>query len=99
MPRAASTQFGVDPRCTVAALGGLMGSSDVLGELVVGELACRHPVGAVGGGGGPGDLQQLARPFDGALLGLLRLDERIEVHRVSFTKNAVARSKDLHVLP
>src|SRR4030095_4270424 len=55
-------------------------------ELVVGELACRGGRGAVGVVGGPGDLQQLARPLDGALLRLLRLDERIDVHRVSFTK-------------
>jgi hypothetical protein len=40
----------------------------------------------VGVVGGPGDLQQLACPLEGALLGLLRLDEPIEVHRVSCTK-------------
>src|SRR5512132_4590802 len=40
---------------------------------------------------GTGDLQQLARPLEGALLCSLRLDERIHVHRVSFAKKAVAR--------
>jgi hypothetical protein len=51
----------------------------------VGELACRRDLGAVGVVGGTGDLQQLARPLDVALLCLLRLDERIDVHRVSFS--------------
>src|SRR5919106_1867992 len=61
------------------------------GELLVDLLAGRGAVGAVGVVGGTGDLQQLARPLEGALLRLLRLDERIDVHRVSFTKKAVAR--------
>jgi hypothetical protein len=39
VPIAASTQFGVDPGRAVAALGGLVGLADVLGELVVGALA------------------------------------------------------------
>ena len=41
--------------------------------------------------GGTGDLQQLARPLDFALLRFLRLDERAGAHRVSFAKKAVAR--------
>src|SRR5215211_3954724 len=57
-----ATQFGVDAWCAVAALGCLVGSADVFGELVVGELACRRDGGAVVGVvGGTGDLQQLAR--------------------------------------
>jgi hypothetical protein len=52
------------------------GLPDVLGELVIGELACRRDGGAVGVVGGTGDLQQLVRPFDVALLCLLRLDEQ-----------------------
>src|SRR4029453_14934504 len=88
---AAATQFGVDPGRAIAALGRLVGLADVLGELLVGELACRRDAGAVGVVGGPGDLQQLTRPLDVALLRLLRLDERIDVHRVSCTKKAVAR--------
>ena len=74
---AAATQFGVDAWGAVAALGRLVGLVDVLGELVIGALACRRDVGAVGVVGGPGDLQQLTRPLDVALLCLLRLDERI----------------------
>ena len=41
--------------------------------------------------GGTGDLQQLARPFDVAPALLLRLDERVNVHRVPSAKKAVAR--------
>ena len=41
--------------------------------------------------GGTGDLQQLARPLDVAPASLLRLDERVDVHRVSLAKKAVAR--------
>ena len=42
--------------------------------------------------GGAGDLQQLACPLDVAAAALLlRLDERVDVHRVSFAKKAVAR--------
>src|SRR5665213_460085 len=40
---------------------------------------------------GPGDLEQHARLDDVALLGLLRLDEREHVQRVSLAKKAVAR--------
>src|SRR4029450_5050874 len=81
----------MDPRGAIAALGRLVGLADVLGELLVDLLPDRRPVGAVGVVGGTGGLQQLARPLDVALLGLPRLDERIHVHRVSFTKKAVAR--------
>src|SRR5215207_3861779 len=87
----ATTQFGVDAWGAVAALGGLVGLADVLGELLIGALAGRDGAGMVGVVGGTGDLQQLARPLEGALLCLLRLDERIHVHRVSFAKKAVAR--------
>src|SRR5919198_186088 len=90
-PMAAATQLSVDAWSAGAALGRLVDLADVLGELVVDALACRRPVGTVSVGGGPGDLQQLTRPLDVALLCLLRLEERIDVHRVSFTKNAVAR--------
>jgi hypothetical protein len=41
--------------------------------------------------GGPGDLQQLTRSFDAVTCTLLRLDERVHRHRVSFAKKAVAR--------
>src|SRR5215211_4698064 len=74
-----------------AALGGLVGLTDVLGELLIGALAGRDGAAMVGVVGGLGDLQQLARALDVALLCSLRLDERIHVHRVSFAKKAVAR--------
>ena len=41
--------------------------------------------------GGPGDLEELARLGDVAILGLLRLDERVHAHRVSLAKKATAR--------
>src|SRR5215207_4753076 len=87
----ATTQFGVDAWGAVAALGGLVGLADVLGELLIGALAGRDGAGMVGVVGGTGDLQQLAHPLEGALLCSLHLDERIHVHRVSFAKSAVAR--------
>src|ERR1044072_7402134 len=70
-----------------------MGSADVLGELLVSLLAGRRRPGAVGVVGGTGDLQQLARALDAALLDTLRRDERGDVHRVSFAKKAVARRR------
>src|SRR5215216_4552482 len=91
VPVAAAAPVGVNAWGAVAALGRLVGRSDVLGELLVDALAGCDVGGAVGVVGGPGDLQQLARTLDGALLGSLRLDEPIDVHRVSFAKNAVAR--------
>src|SRR5215207_5082324 len=87
----ATTQFGVDAWGAVAALGGLVGLADVLGELLIGALAGRDGAGMVGVVGGTGDLQQLARPLEGALLCSLRLEEPMHVHRVSFAKKAVAR--------
>src|SRR5215217_1780801 len=86
-----AAQLCVDAWCAVAALGPLVGLADVLGQLLVGALPRRRGAGAVGVIGGPGDLQQLTRTLDAALLRLLRLDERIHVHRVSFAKKAVAR--------
>jgi hypothetical protein len=73
---AAAAKLSMDAWGAVAALGRLMGQADVLGELFVGALTGRREAGAVGVVGGPGDLQQLARPLDVALLCLLRLDER-----------------------
>jgi hypothetical protein len=59
---AASMQFGVYAWSTVAALGGLVGLADALGELLVGALTCRRGIGTVGVVGGPGDLQQHGSP-------------------------------------
>src|SRR5512132_1526171 len=87
----ATTQFGVDAWGAIAALGGLVGLADVLGELRIGALAGRDGAAMVGLAGGTGDLQQLAGPLEGAPLCSLRLDEPIAVHRVSVAKKAVAR--------
>src|SRR5205823_4962304 len=73
VPAPLAAQLRVDARGAVAALGRLVGLADALGELLVGELTRRRDASAVGVVGGPGDLQQLARPLDGALLRLLRL--------------------------
>src|SRR5215216_7238139 len=86
-----TAQRGVDAWCAVAALGHLVRLADLLGQRGVGDLPGRWGAESLGVVGGPGDLQQLARPLDVVLLCLLRLDERIDVHRVSFTKKAVAR--------
>jgi len=65
---------------------------DPLGEVGVAERSAAGDVLAVGVEGGTGDLEQLTRPADVALLRFLRLDERPHVHRVSFTKKAVMRN-------
>ena len=88
---AAPAQRGVDAWRPVAALGRLVGLADLLGQPSVGDLPGRRGAESLGVGGGTGDLQQLAGPLDVARLCLLRLDEPIHVHRVSVTKNAVAR--------
>jgi hypothetical protein len=62
VPVPLAAQLRMDPRGTVAALGRLVGLADVLGELVVGALACRRGSDAVGVVGGPGDLQQHGSP-------------------------------------
>src|SRR3954454_5026349 len=84
-------QLGVDPRCSVAAPGLLVQLVDLLAQVGVGLLADGAPVGALLVVGGSGDLEQLGRLLDVAVAGLLRLDERVHVHRVSFAKKAVAR--------
>jgi hypothetical protein len=64
---------------------------DLLAQVGVGLLARGGLIGALLVVGGSGDLEQLARLLDVAVAGLLRLDERVHVHRVSFAKKAVAR--------
>jgi hypothetical protein len=44
----ATTQFGVDPGRAIAALGGLVGLADVVGELLIGALAGRDGAAMVG---------------------------------------------------
>ena len=64
---------------------------DLGGQRGVFPLPARRPAITCCVEGGTGDLQQLARPLDIAPLRLLRLDERVAVHRVSFAKKAVVR--------
>nr|WP_229868938.1 hypothetical protein [Streptomyces chryseus] len=47
--------------------------------------------------GGAGDLEQFTRALDVVVALLLRLDERVHRHRVSFAKKAVARFEDVDV--
>jgi hypothetical protein len=81
VPQTGIGEFGVDPRCSVGAVRRRVHLDDLLGELLVDALAGALLVPGVVGG--PGDLQQLARTLDAVLAGLLRLDERIHVHRIS----------------
>src|SRR5947207_15431068 len=67
-----------------------MDGVDLAGQLRVLLVSPRRP-GQVLIEGGTGDLQQLARPLDVAPARLLRLDERVNVHRVPSAKKAVAR--------
>src|ERR1700690_3259442 len=70
----------------------LVNHADAFTERFVGELAGGRDVLVPLVKGGPGDLEQLTRPFHRVvLLSLLRLDEREHVHRVSLAKKAVAR--------
>jgi hypothetical protein len=64
---------------------------DLGGQRGVFPFQVRRPAITCSVEGGTGDLQQLARPLDIAPLRLLRLDERVAVHRVSFAKKAVVR--------
>jgi hypothetical protein len=96
VPAAPAGQLAMDARRAVAAPGLLVHLPDPPGELSVPLLAAVQP-GPVRREGGAGDLQQRARPLDVAPASPLRLDERVDVHRVSVTKKAVAPLEDLHV--
>src|SRR6058998_3728580 len=79
------------PRPAVGAARLVVDNLDAFAEFGVGALTRRGNVLVPLVKGGPGDLEHLARLDDVALLGLLRLDEREHVHRVSLAKKAVAR--------
>src|SRR6185312_1618676 len=83
VPVPLAAQLGMDPRGAVPAPGPLVLSCDPGRELRVGAVPARRLPAAGCVVGGPGDLQQLARPLDVTLLRFLRLDERVAVHRVS----------------
>jgi hypothetical protein len=88
VPHSGLGEFGMDTRRPVGAVRRRMHRADLGGQLLVD--ACPGALLAAGVlvVGGPGDLQQLARALDVVLAGLLRLDERIHVHRVSLAKKA-----------
>src|SRR6185295_13003650 len=80
------------PGCAVGALRSGVDRSDPLeqGGILAGPL--RGLTDTVGVVGGSGDLKQLTRTLDVAGgADVLRLDERVHVHRVSLAKKAVAR--------
>src|SRR5438105_6673878 len=79
------------PRPAVGSTRLVIDALDTFTEFGIGELARRRNMLVPLVEGGPGDLEQLARPHDVALLSLFRLDEREHVHRVSLAKKAVAR--------
>src|SRR3954468_9027901 len=93
VPAPGPTQFGLDARRTVTTLRVLVHGHDRLGQVRVILLPLPGAVAAMRVVGGTGDLQQLARSLDVAVLELLRLDEPIHVHRVSFANKAVARRR------
>src|ERR1700689_4771077 len=80
------------PRPPIGATRRLVNRADVFTEFFVGALPRGRDMLVPLVKGGPGDLEQLTRPFHRVvLLSLLRLDEREHVHRVSLAKKAVAR--------
>src|SRR3954453_8633345 len=91
VPLAVAARRRVDPGSAVATPGLGVQLLDLLGQLGVLTRSNGGLVGALRVVGGTGDLQQLTRPLDVVVASLLRLDERVHVHRVSFAKNAVAR--------
>src|SRR5207247_808758 len=90
VPAAAAPQLRVHPRGAVTAFGLLVQAPDLAGEVRV-VLATPGWALQMLAEGGTGDLEQLARPPDVAPARLLRLDERVDGHRVSLAKKAVAR--------
>src|SRR4051795_8702494 len=91
VPLAVAARRRVDPGSAVATLGLGVQFLDLVGRLGVLTRSNGGLVGALRVVGGTGDLQQLTRPLDVVVASLLRLDERVDVHRVSFAKKAVAR--------
>jgi hypothetical protein len=63
---------------------------DLYGQLGVGQLAGRRLTVAALELGDTGDLEDLTAPLDAVTYSFIRLDEGIELHRVSLAKKAVA---------
>src|SRR5207245_5586587 len=83
-------QLCVDPGSAVGAPGCLVDLNDALCQGKVGKVLGGRAVGCPDVVGGTGNLEQVAGPRHVALLFFLRLDERVQIHRVSLAKKAVA---------
>ena len=78
-------------RRAIGAVGLLEDGHDLAQQLGVGHLAARRCLVESLIEGGAGDLQQLTAALHAVTCDLLRLDEGLYLHRVSFAKKAVAR--------
>ena len=79
----AITQLLVDARGPIGALGLFVDGGDLLEQLGVGQLSLGRGAIAALVVGGTGDLEQSTRLVDAAACNLLRLDEGMQLHRVS----------------
>src|ERR1022692_2577073 len=80
---AAVTEFPVDPRGSIGALGLGVNSLDLLGQLGVGDCPGGGGTGSALVVGGTGDLEQATCLLDAVTCNLLPLDEGVRLHRVS----------------
>src|SRR5712691_3177348 len=80
-PHVLPPQLPVHPRRTVGLPGALEDRLRLLGQLLVLLVPPRRLLLVPLVVGGSGDLEEAAGPVDAALLGLLRLDERVHAHR------------------
>src|SRR5207244_2285095 len=91
-PHVLPPQLPVHPRRTVGLPGALEDRLRLLGQLLVLLVPPRRLLLVPLVVGGSGDLEEAAGPVDAALLGLLRLDDRLHAHPSPLAKKAVARS-------
>src|SRR5262249_30637625 len=87
----ASEQLVVHPGRAVGAVGVVVDLPDRLEQLTVGYLPGRGDVLLALVVGGTGDLEQFTGVLDAVTGHFLRLDEAVQLHRVSLAKKAVAR--------
>ncbi|MHA6757872.1 amidohydrolase family protein [Streptacidiphilus sp. PAMC 29251] len=90
---ALALQDRVDARGAVGAVRAGMDGCDLLSQFQVAGQARSDDGAAACVVGGPGDLQELTGAFAIVAQLLLRLDERVHVHRVPAAKKAVARRR------
>src|SRR5208282_2343354 len=83
----------VDPRSPIGATGLAVDLGDGGSELGVSLLLGRRSGRTALIEGGTGDLEQAEAPCDAPTRELLRLDEGVHLHRVSFAKKLMARFK------